>query len=161
MHLFSGACQITATCDNTMYMYIDGVQRLVHTDWTTSATLELEHCASVVAIKCDDVGGAGGIIASTSNDMITDNSWKCTANYYSGWESTLYDDSSWPSAYQIGPSYSPPWGYIAGIKPSAQWIWTTGWEGTHTTVYCRRRLRHLGELMETSKLLKAACVCGI
>ncbi|ESO06576.1 hypothetical protein HELRODRAFT_160759 [Helobdella robusta] len=68
-------------------------------DWTKTDRYTLAGDVIVLAIKPRNSGGAGRLIAKSSDDYILTNStWKCTNNSYDGWYEVDYDDSFWPGA---------------------------------------------------------------
>ncbi|XP_063675855.1 coadhesin-like [Bolinopsis microptera] len=98
---------------------------------------------SVIALKCIDVGGQYGILASLQNEggetiFLTDTNWKCSSVQEEGWKLPGFEGSSdkWQSASKIADHGVTPWRYIAAISPNADWIWAVG-AGERSTVYCR------------------------
>jgi hypothetical protein len=87
-----------------------------------------------------------GILASVDDDeLVTDESWKCTTRFTVSWMSPSFDDNSWPAAAIAGTnSASDIHKVLADIDPKAKWIWTkNNAEPTiDSTVYCRG---YLGE----------------
>lgn len=81
---FVKAFTITATCDNVMNIFVDGVLLGKSSNLWKSSTYTLSGVPSVVAIECMDQGVIGGILASLSNGVNTDRSWKCSSMYVSG-----------------------------------------------------------------------------
>ena len=91
------------------------------------------------AVAGEDTGLNEGILASTSTGVVTDDTWKCTANLEDGWSTCSFDDSHWLNANVYAANGGWPWGGINSIMDSAKWIWAEG--STDGTVYCRKRLR--------------------
>ncbi|KAK6173566.1 hypothetical protein SNE40_016991 [Patella caerulea] len=126
-----------ATCDNRMQFYADGVPytHVNDNDWTKSSIIGIPDNTQVIAIKCLDYGVVGGIKLALSNGVKTDRTWKCSATYEYGWETPEFNDGYWP--YAVLPDFD--WGsQPAALNGRAQWIWTTGFWGQDTTVYCRK-----------------------
>ncbi|ESO04920.1 hypothetical protein HELRODRAFT_171922 [Helobdella robusta] len=68
-------------------------------DITTPDRYNLTGNVYVVAAKLHNNMAAGGFIASTAdNYILTNETWKCTMNYYDGWYKINYNDSFWPAA---------------------------------------------------------------
>ncbi|ESO06570.1 hypothetical protein HELRODRAFT_160752 [Helobdella robusta] len=68
-------------------------------NWMKTDAYNITGYLYALAIKSYNAGGAGGMIAKTSdNYMQTNTSWKCTNMYYDGWYKMDYDDSFWPHA---------------------------------------------------------------
>ena len=136
---------MTATCDNEMEVFFDGVKQTAPeselNDWTKSSTFPISADTQVVGIKCVDLHVVGGILASFSTGEVTDGSWQCSTEASSGWASPGFVPSSaWQQATVIGNNGVQPWGKRPGISDSAEWIWTPEWSGGHTLVYCRKEL---------------------
>jgi hypothetical protein len=88
----------------------------------------------VVAILAKNNGGPGRILASFSNGVRSDASWKCTTTAHSGWHTTKYDDSAWPNAVVHGANGNT----VSGIPSDVMWI---GVRNTNAAqFYCRRRV---------------------
>ena len=95
--------------------------------------------------KGKDIGGAEGILASTSTGIVTDTSWKCTTTLEDDWTTCLFDESHWPNARQEEhrPAFQP-----SEISSSAVWIWAKDSDGG--TVYCRKRLKGIANFVVQS-----------
>ena len=130
---------VTATGDNTVDVYHNGVsvQHGPVWEYAVSATLT-DTC--VLAMAVTNVGGPGGLLASTNTGVVTDETWKCSGTEQTGWYLENFDDSSWDSAYIVGTHGDQPWGVIAGIDGIAKWIWDTGYAPGHATTYCRKTI---------------------
>ena len=136
---------LTATGDDKMAVYVDGVRATPSSDneneWTESSDYPLNACNSLIAISCQDVGGIGGILASTTSGMMTDNTWRCTDELETGWETVGFTESdAWgpANAYDTNDANTEPkTTFISGISPSAEWIW---YGANGQTIYCRKQL---------------------
>ncbi|KAK6173565.1 hypothetical protein SNE40_016990 [Patella caerulea] len=129
-----------ATCDNIMEFYADGVlfSNINDNDWTKSSPITISDNTQVIAVKCVDTGVVGGIKLALSNGIKTDTTWKCSATYEDNWETPEFNDGSWPNA--ILPTFD--WGpNPAALNGNADWIWTTGFQGQDTTVFCRKVIK--------------------
>ena len=69
-------------------------------------------------------------LASSSNGIRTDESWRCTNVYHDGWFLPHYDDSLWPEAFVVDNNT-----HAAYIAPDAKWI---GYVQISNKIYCRR-----------------------
>jgi hypothetical protein len=137
------------TADGMYYLYVDGalVETLPHYDNATAADhLAVPVYTRLLAINAIMFGQQGGIIASVNGGeyLVTSSEWKCSSTLVSGWEFLGFDDSSWPSAVEIGLNGNNPvydYGCIDGVSPDAYWIWTSGYSsaiGTvHRNIFCR------------------------
>merc|ERR1712106_347381 len=125
-----------ATCDNFMRIYLDG--ELAHEDhkfgtdtyqWATESQITIPSGTRVLGIECLDAGGGYGILASTANGLITDQSWTCTSKQnIPGWSKPGFTDTnsdfSAPS-HGLGNPLQPK-----KIAKNAKWIWgpkANGW----------------------------------
>jgi len=130
-----------ATCDNFMRVYVDG--ELAHEDpdfgtdtyqWKTESEITIPIGTRVLGIECQDAGGAYGILASTANGILTDQSWTCTSTQnIQGWSKPEFIDTN-SDFSASSPSYSDlqPKNPLEPEKISkeAKWIWgpkANGW----------------------------------
>jgi len=71
----------------------------------------------------------------------TDNTWKQTQTFSSGWQNTGFDDSSWSNSVDEGGATTSPWG-AGGFQSNtpAHWIWyyDSRLSGDTSTVYFRK-----------------------
>jgi len=79
-----------------------------------------------------------GILGSTSNGLLTNETWKCSSDLYHGWTSPDFDDHDWPFAKVVGNHGDLPWKTIDGIAETAKWIWANE---DKDIVYCRLKLQ--------------------
>jgi hypothetical protein len=89
----------------------------------------------VVTIKARAYGGL--ILASFSNDIVTDESWNCTDS--SSCPSGGCSNPKWENAVTFGKnedSSTWPWGKHPEIASSAQWIWIN--DPFAQSVWCKR-----------------------
>ena len=125
-----------------MVLYVDGIPVLTENDnnWSKTTSILLPAGTRVVALSCQDVGGADGFIASTAAGEITDsgNVLRIFLPLESGWELPDYDDTMWTVADVIGLNGMSPWGMRPGISEQAKWIWAPGLPRGDATVYCRK-----------------------
>ena len=143
----NSACQsrtLSITVDNSMELYIEGVKINClpnHNNWQLADAVTLPCAARVIAVKGVDYGVIAGILASTDDgSLLTDSSWKCTNQHFSGWETVEFDDSQWPAAHQVAIHETLPWKIVPGIRTNAYWIWTRNYVNGDWTVYCRKDL---------------------
>ena len=131
------------TCDDAMELFADDASLgNDNNDWHVSFTYgNIPGNARVLSVVGTDVGGGFGILGSTTNGLLTNESWKCTGVLYPGWNSPDFDDQNWPSARVFGVnSADSPWQrMISGIEATAKWIWAA--DHDHGVVYCRLNLR--------------------
>ena len=140
--------------DNTFKLYADGIEITIpeteRHDLSKASSINLSGDVKVIAVDATDHTPPSGILASHGNGIVTDSSWKCVANYETGWNTNTFDDRHWPPAFVIGPNSVGPWGAIKNISSKANWIWTTK---HHTQasdpdkhIYCRKTVSEDMEL---------------
>ena len=69
-----------------------------------------------MALAVTNTGGHGGLLASTSTGVVTNETWKCSDTEQAGWHLAEFDDTSWDNAYVVGQHNDGPWGVIIGIS---------------------------------------------
>ena len=79
-----------------------------------------------------------GILGSTSNGLLTNETWKCSSDFYPGWNSPNFDDRNWPFAKVVGDHGDQPWYIIDSIAKTAKWIWVSE---NKDIVYCRVKVQ--------------------
>ena len=77
----SAPISVDITCDNSLWFYADGVAFVDETtpesgNWLATKHVVVPGGTKVLGIKCHDAGFLAGIIASFSDGMVTDASWK-------------------------------------------------------------------------------------
>ena len=93
---------------------------------------------SVIGRNVPDEKNLHGILGSTSNGLLTNETWKCNSDLYPGWNSPDFDDKGWPSAKVVANHGVLPWRKRHGIAETAKWIWADNY---NDTVYCRLKLK--------------------
>ncbi|KAM7429728.1 hypothetical protein ABFA07_019447 [Porites harrisoni] len=132
----------TFNCDNAMELFADDTSLgNDNSNWRASFTYTITGNPRVISVVGADFGGGFGILGSTTNGLLTNESWKCTGVLYPGWNSPDFDDQNWPSARVFGVnSADSPWGMmISGIEATAKWIWAA--DQDNGVVYCRLNLQ--------------------
>ena len=103
-----------------------------------------------MTIKAHNPNSVGGILASFSNNVVTDDSWECTVKKDCG---SSCDDGSFHPAWGPAVVYgrndetTTPWykankGKLNQIESNAQWIWVEN--KVATAVWCRKTFGKLG-----------------
>ena len=132
---------ITVTADDHVYVYdVDGSILLSSSGWWNTETVTYDADPCVLALKAVDYGEGGGLLASTSTGVVTDDSWKCSTSLTLDWYQASFDDSGWDDARFITVHGSGPWGVRSGISLDANWIWADVTPTAFTTAYCRKQL---------------------
>ncbi|XP_078352806.1 uncharacterized protein LOC144637620 [Oculina patagonica] len=127
------------TCDDAMEMFADGRSLgRDNEDCRRPTYFIIPGNTRLISIKAKPSKFQGGILGSFSNGLVTNESWKCTDDFYLGWNIPHFDDSNWPLAVVVAKYGDIPWGPIPVIAATAKWIWTAG-PGLGT-VYCRLNL---------------------
>ena len=128
----------TFTCDNEMEIFADGQSLGKDKNWKKPTTYLVPANTRVLSVAGKDRGGGFGIIGSTSHGLVTDETWKCSSDLQSEWNSPDFDDQDWPLAKVIANHGAFPWRKIHGIAETAKWIWANNDEDY---VYCRLELK--------------------
>ena len=129
----------TFTCDNEMEIFADGQSLGKDNDWEKTTTYLVPGNIRVLSVAGKDYGGGYlGLLGSTSNGQVTNETWKCSSVLSSGWNSPNFDDQSWPLAKVIANHGDSPWGKRNGIAVTAKWIWG---DTNSNTTYCRLTLQ--------------------
>lgn len=133
-------------------LYVDDIKvgSLINDDlWQLPDEVNLSPYSRLVSILVTDTSfSCAGILASVTGDyLVTDASWKCSAQNFPGWYVLGFDDSSWSDAYVIGkngdvtaPSECSILTEIPSISPNASWIWTASMANAPAydpLVFCR------------------------
>ena len=84
--------------DNYQWIYIEGLQVGYSGDWRTTLTVIVPYTATILAVQITDADNQGGFLGSFSDGSVTDSSWKCTPTFFNGWNTSHFDDSTWPYA---------------------------------------------------------------
>ena len=142
----SNGITVNITIDNSGRLITDvGNDSSVDGDLWTPKSFTLTGDTKIVTIKAhNEVGGPGGILASFSNKVLTDESWDCAD--MKGRHPFCSNGSSgplWKPAVTYGrnDNASTIWYQFRGrkldeIESNAQWIWVN--DSTATEVWCRR-----------------------
>ena len=128
----------TFTCDNEMEIFADGRSLGTDSYWPNPTTYLVPGNTRVLSVAGKDAGSQFGIIGSTSHGLVTDETWKCSSDLHSEWNSPDFDDQDWPLAKVVANHGDHPWGKIHGIAERAKWIWANNNEDF---VYCRLKLK--------------------
>ena len=122
-----------------MEMFADGQSLGTDSYWANATTYHVPRNTRVLSVAGEDFdGGYRGILGSTSNGQVTNDTWKCSSSFSSGWNSPDFDDQDWPFAKVIANHGDKPWGTMHGIAKTAKWIWANNSEHI---VYCRLKLQ--------------------
>jgi len=144
-----GSTELDLTVESLYFLYVDGtlINDPPNYDNPTSADkISLQPYTRLIALQAQMFGAHGGILGSVNTNagsyLVTSSSWKCTATLASGWEQLGFNDTAWPSAFEIGLNGNHAllgYGCIADISPDANWIWTAAYTGSsrNRNVWCR------------------------
>ena len=139
-HLFSSLeFNATFTCDNSMEIFADGQRLGTDSIWENPTTYLVPGNTRVLSVAGEDYGGGFlGILGSTSNGQVTNETWKCSSVLYPRWNLPDFGDQGWHSANVIANHGDNPWKTINGIATAAKWIWANN---KSKTAYCRLNLK--------------------
>ena len=78
--------------------------------WRTTSTINIPAGTEVIGIACLDAGVAKGIIASTSDGLVTDHTWLCTSVNGNNW-ANLHSTAQFQHSVTVGSNGNQPWGF--------------------------------------------------
>src|SRR5687768_15748047 len=114
------------TCDNELVpLYINGKSVAFSTTWErpirVDATKFIEPGVNTIAIRGRNENSMAGLIfrliitaPGKKIDIVTDGSWKVSAENVPGWESKAFNDANWKSPHVLGKLGMQPWGNLPG-----------------------------------------------
>ena len=126
-----------------MEIFADGQSLGTDSDWSNPTTYLVPGNTRVLSVAGENTKGVfRGILGSTSNGEMTNETWKCSSVLSPGWNSPDFDDQDWPFARVE----DHPWGTIRGIEETAKWIWANNNDDNNNNnnedaVYCRLKLQ--------------------
>ncbi len=125
--------RLALSCDNGYVAYVNGTklgeEHLYGREgWGRAESFEiapyLREGRNVVAITGENLGGLAGLIAEirlgeddAARLIVSDNSFRFSAEAPEGWTGPDFDDSLWLLAKELGAPPMAPWGGIEGISP--------------------------------------------
>ena len=121
-----------------MEMFADGQSLGTDSNWANPTTYLVPGNTRVLSVAGESIGGPLGILGSTSNGQVTNETWKCSSVLYPGWNSPNFDDQNWPLAKVLAKHGDDPWKTLRGIAMTAKWIWG---DANSNTAYCRLSLK--------------------
>ena len=122
-----------------MEMFADGQSLGTDSNWRNPTTYLVPGHTRVLSVAGKDYGGRYlGILGSTSNGQVTNETWKCSSVLYPRWNFPDFDDQGWHSANIIVDHGDNPWNTINGIATAAKWISANN---KSNTAYCRLNLK--------------------
>ena len=87
-----------ASCDDKLKIYFDGdlqYEESASDPWDKEIELKIPRGTKVLGLECKDTGGGKGILASTSDGMVTDGNWLCSSNQnLDGWAEPGFEDTN-------------------------------------------------------------------
>ena len=121
-------------------LFADGTSLGKKTNQDSVVKFFIPKHAQVIAIIVRRTGRKA-FIGSFSNDLVTDESWKCNEGKSPGfnetpWTSPGFNDTNWSHAKGVGGP-EKNFKQRVGISQNATWIWT---DGDESKVYCRVKL---------------------
>ena len=128
---------MTITADNAFQLYHFGQSVLVNNQWNVASSVSLAD-ACVLAVFAVHSADTFGILASTSTGVVTDDSWKCSAELAIDWHLASFDDAAWSQAQVLAPNDGSVWAFFAEISSEAKWIWAQ--DTSRSRAFCRKTL---------------------
>ena len=109
-----------ATCDNVTKLYFGKLQHQDDPDpgaipytWSKTTELVIPRGVQVLGIECLNQGLQKGILASTSDGLLTDGNWMCSGNQnLEGWAEPGFIDANgdFSAAINFSTNGVAPWG---------------------------------------------------
>lgn len=119
---------LVVTADNGYELYVNSQRVAAELDysgtWHTIERFRIEQLlspgANVVAIRGDNLGGPGGVLAAvyvrttdgTELNLVTDKSWLSIVEPKGNWWEPDHDDTLWKPALELQKYGGPPWGSL-------------------------------------------------
>ena len=139
-------------CDEKAVVYVNGVL-VGRTETRTEVWRgKVSNDTQLIAVRCENTGGPGGLLVSMGDFLVSNTKWKCSkkVDMDRDWYKVNFNDSAWNNSYKIGNNDGSLWTTVTSWKQvrfpaSAQWIWADEqWkelpvESETETIYCRRR----------------------
>ena len=134
-------------CDDEATIYVDGAEVGRTVLWDEVWNGQITDDRHLLAVACYDIGGEGFLMASVGGPtvatddsrtvfpVVSDMAWRCSSTFVSDWYGVAFDDSSWNSAYEIGPT---------GFETNAKHIWANEHLNTIGFSYCRIQIGESG-----------------
>jgi len=147
---------ITISVDDVYDLYVNGAFIGTADHWEDAQSYKVPSISgkNVIAVKCSDLGGPGGLVAEIDfggNHFVSNEDWKLSMTEQSSWETVVFDDISWQKATSYGfHGEAQPWaqyGNVQGISTDSgvHWIWSSDNENNNL-VYFRFTLRTEGDI---------------
>lgn len=120
--------------DKIISLYFDGIliTNLPNANvWQNADRVPLPEDTKVIAVRCQNVGNYGALLASDSDGkVLTDKLWKYSTAGVPGWMNENFDDSHWKTVTTIAlnDQLTPGWYYISLISRHAAFVWSPGWD---------------------------------
>ena len=131
-----GPINLNVTADDIVQVFYDGLVVLNNSDFAVVSSIELADTpACVLALRGENIAGDQGIVASTTNGIVTDDTWRCSGVEETDWFLSGFNDSHWDAPHIRGSH-----GFTE-INPSAQLIWAQNTStGFPPVAYCRKEI---------------------
>ena len=85
----------------------------------TEVTVRLNQGENVVAVRAENRGGAGGLLAHLNlagqTNLLSDGSWLVSTNLEPGWSGLAFNAAHWQRARVLGTNGMAPWGNVFSI----------------------------------------------
>lgn len=144
---FPGNIKAQVRCDDEGAVFLDGKFAGSTSYFTEIWKSSLARNTMVMAVKCKNNYGPGGLLASFSNGIVSNRHWKC-GNSEISCTDIDFDDSVWKDAREI-MSIQYDLEKKSAFPPEAKWIWVDG-DNHHVEfqeICCRVLLRELNCLL--------------
>ena len=138
--IFHTEHNVTLASTGNTTVYADGVWMGSHHDVESTTVIQIPGYTRILALTVTDSSDVTAFIASISNTLVSDTSWKCrsitTAHSIdvADWLRESYDDSHWSDAVSMGFNGDGIFKEFLDLEQRAQWIGLT----TNDPLQCRK-----------------------
>lgn len=124
----------TGSCDNVFTLFANAKHCVEHSAWEQpvreDVTKHLAKGANLIALRCRNEGGPGGMIGElivkyadgSVQKFPTDKTWLGSTEGKEGWQQPKFDDKTWKPAHVLGKLGMAPWSEVAwnAARPAGQ-----------------------------------------
>ncbi|MGC9013990.1 MAG: family 78 glycoside hydrolase catalytic domain [Thermoproteota archaeon] len=147
-----GQAQILFTASCICNLYINEKKIASNYNLYQPTELNVTECfkpgTNLIAIEAKHKEGPAGVIVKVALQVkgeeplviISDESWKCSDQFFYGWEKLNFDDSNWKQSLEMGNIGISPWG-IVRTRISSNWAQKKPSPILHKTFYITKPVK--------------------